>query len=160
MSQVVRDLCRGKRPGFAEHGEVYLPGFDEPVTLFEVDPKASDSVVSRRLMLIERSAGTAESYRRNGQPSLSLAYPFASQSRPRRSSGLSAQASPDAKDASEPEANGPGLGYVGGFRRIAERLRDGSRRSPPTAGWRAAAVSDLDIDKGETQPLVRRRCYH
>jgi hypothetical protein len=43
VSQVVRDLCRGKRPGFAEHGEVYLPGFDEPVTLFEVDPKASDS---------------------------------------------------------------------------------------------------------------------
>jgi class 3 adenylate cyclase len=36
-SQVVRDLCRGKRITFSARGEVELPGFDEPVRLFDVD---------------------------------------------------------------------------------------------------------------------------
>ena len=36
-SQVVRDLCRGKKLPFTEHGDVELSGFDEPMRLFEVD---------------------------------------------------------------------------------------------------------------------------
>jgi class 3 adenylate cyclase len=36
-SQVVRDLCRGKKLPFSEHGEVELSGLDEPTRLFEVD---------------------------------------------------------------------------------------------------------------------------
>jgi hypothetical protein len=33
----VRGLCQGKKLPFEEHGKVVLPGFDEPVALFEVD---------------------------------------------------------------------------------------------------------------------------
>lgn len=36
-SQVIRDLCRGKKLPFSEHGDVTLAGFDEPIRLFEVD---------------------------------------------------------------------------------------------------------------------------
>jgi len=35
-SQAVRDLCRGKKLPFSEHGDVELGGFDEPMRLFEV----------------------------------------------------------------------------------------------------------------------------
>ena len=37
VSQVIRDLCRGKKLPFTEHGDVELSGFDEPIRLFEVD---------------------------------------------------------------------------------------------------------------------------
>ena len=36
VSQVIRDLCRGKKLPFTERGEVELAGFDEPMRLFEV----------------------------------------------------------------------------------------------------------------------------
>ena len=35
--QVVRDLCRGKKLPFKEHGDVELSGFDEPIRLYKVD---------------------------------------------------------------------------------------------------------------------------
>ena len=37
VSQVIRDLCRGKKLPFSERGDVELAGFDEPMRLFEVD---------------------------------------------------------------------------------------------------------------------------
>ena len=37
VSRVVCDLCRGKKLALGDRKEVCLPGFDEPVTLFEVD---------------------------------------------------------------------------------------------------------------------------
>ncbi len=36
-SQVIRDLCRGKKLPFSERGDVELSGFDEPIRSFEVD---------------------------------------------------------------------------------------------------------------------------
>lgn len=36
-SQVIRDLCRGKKLPFSERGDAELAGFDEPIRLFEVD---------------------------------------------------------------------------------------------------------------------------
>jgi class 3 adenylate cyclase len=40
LSNVVRELCAGKTFEFTSQGEVTLKGFDEPVTLYEVRPRA------------------------------------------------------------------------------------------------------------------------
>jgi class 3 adenylate cyclase len=36
VSNVVRELCAGKRMQFASRGDIELKGFDEPVRLYEV----------------------------------------------------------------------------------------------------------------------------
>ncbi len=38
VSQVVRDLCRGKTINFDDLGDATLKGFDEPIRLFRVEP--------------------------------------------------------------------------------------------------------------------------
>jgi len=37
VSQVIRDLCRGKKLPFSERPDAELAGFDEPIRLFEID---------------------------------------------------------------------------------------------------------------------------